>query len=53
LIIVWLIPPRKQRDWQTVLELTERLRLFDPTDPAKYDVALFGYGVEEKSRKQI
>jgi len=44
---------RKQRDWQTVVELTERLRLFDPTDPAKYDFALFGYGVEEKSRKQI
>lgn len=44
---------RKQRDWKTVVELTERLRLFDGEDPAKYDFALFGYGVEEKSRKQI
>lgn len=44
---------RKQRDWKTVVELTEQLRLFDANDPAKYDFALFGYGVEEKSRKQI
>ena len=44
---------RKQRDWQTVVELTEKLRLFDSEDPAKYDFALFGYGIEEKSRKQI
>jgi len=44
---------RKQRDWLTVVELTEKLRLFDPEDPAKYDFALFGYGIEEKSRKQI
>lgn len=44
---------RKQRDWRTVVELTEKLRLFDPEDPAKYDFALFGYGIEEKSRKQI
>jgi len=33
---------RKQRDWKTVVELTERLRSFDPTDPVKYDFALFG-----------
>ncbi len=36
---------RKQRDWQAVLELTENLRKFDPTDPVKYDFALFGTGV--------
>ena len=36
---------RKQTDWQTVLELTENLRSFDPIDPAKYDFALFGIGV--------
>ena len=44
---------RKQRDWKTVVELTEQLRIFDANDPAKYDFALFGYGVDEKSRKQI
>lgn len=37
---------RKQTDWQTALELTERLKEFDPTDPVKYDFALFGMGVE-------
>ncbi len=39
---------RKQVDWQTALELTARLRKFDPEDPVKYDFALFGLGVEEK-----
>lgn len=38
---------RKQTDWQTVLELTTNLRKLDPTDPVKYDFALFGLGVEE------
>jgi len=39
---------RKQTDWQTALELTERLREFDPLDPVKYDFALFGLGIEER-----
>jgi len=39
---------RKQRDWKTVVELTDRLRAFDPEDPVKYDFALFGVGVLEK-----
>lgn len=39
---------RKQTDWQTSLELTERLREFDPKDPVKYDFALFGLGIEER-----
>jgi uncharacterized protein (TIGR02757 family) len=38
---------RKQTDWQTALELTSNLRKFDPTDPVKYDFALFGLGIEE------
>ena len=38
---------RKQTDWQTVLELTENLRQFDPADPVKYDFALFGMGIEK------
>lgn len=39
---------RKQTDWQTAIELTERLREFDPQDPVKYDFALFGLGIEER-----
>jgi uncharacterized protein (TIGR02757 family) len=39
---------RKQTDWQTALELTDRLREFDPNDPVKYDFALFGLGIEER-----
>ncbi len=39
---------RKQTDWETAVELTEKLKLFDPNDPVKYDFALFGMGVEEK-----
>jgi uncharacterized protein (TIGR02757 family) len=39
---------RKQTDWQTATELTDRLREFDPVDPVKYDFALFGLGIEER-----
>lgn len=38
----------KQTDWLTALELTDRLREFDPIDPVKYDFALFGLGIEER-----
>ncbi len=44
---------RKQVDWQTALELTKNLRQFDPTDPVKYDFALFGLGIEEQFQNQI
>jgi uncharacterized protein (TIGR02757 family) len=33
---------REQNDWKAVLELTHRLREFDPADPVRYDFALFG-----------
>jgi uncharacterized protein (TIGR02757 family) len=39
---------RKMNDWKAVEELTEILRKFDPSDPVKYDFALFGLGVNEK-----
>jgi len=39
---------RKMNDWKAVEELTGILREFDPTDPVKYDFALFGLGVNEK-----
>jgi len=38
---------RKQRDWQTTLELTKALSELDADDPVKYDYALFGLGVFE------
>jgi uncharacterized protein (TIGR02757 family) len=40
---------RKQDDWPAVEELTANLRTFDPLDPVKYDFALFGTGVNERS----
>ncbi|MBB6127373.1 TIGR02757 family protein [Mucilaginibacter lappiensis] len=43
-----LLITRKQTDWQTAEELTTRLREFDPSDPVKYDFALFGLGIEER-----
>lgn len=39
---------RKQTDWQTAVELTDKLKEFDIDDPVKYDFALFGFGVEYK-----
>ena len=36
---------RKNADWKAVEELTQNLRCFDPSDPVKYDYALFGLGI--------
>jgi len=36
---------RKQNDYKSVIELTSKLKTFDPEDPVKYDFALFGFGV--------
>ena len=36
---------RTQNDWKAVEELTCNLRILDPSDPVKYDFALFGVGV--------
>lgn len=41
---------RKQSNWTTVEEITQRLRLFDPNDPVKYDYALFGMGVLQNKK---
>jgi len=38
---------RKQNDFKAALELTEKLKEFDSSDPVKYDFALFGLGVNE------
>lgn len=39
---------RKQNDAKALAELDTSLRKLDPTDPVKYDFALFGLGVFEK-----
>jgi uncharacterized protein (TIGR02757 family) len=39
---------RGQNDWKAAMELTENLRKLDPSDPVKYDIALFGLGVFER-----
>ena len=36
---------RKANDFRAVVELTDKLKEFDPNDPVKYDFAMFGYGV--------
>lgn len=36
---------RKQNDWKAVEEVSDVLRKIDPKDPAKFDYALFGMGV--------
>jgi uncharacterized protein (TIGR02757 family) len=38
---------RKQNDAKALAELDAKLRTLDPTDPVKYDFALFGLGVFE------
>ena len=39
---------RPNADWQSALELTQNLRMFDKEDPVKYDFALFALGAIEK-----
>ena len=40
---------RKQNDYTAVIELTGQLKELDPSDPVKYDFAMFGYGVTYSS----
>ncbi|MBP7185084.1 MAG: TIGR02757 family protein [Saprospiraceae bacterium] len=42
---------RSKTDWKTVVELTSMLRTFDAVDPAKYDFALFGLGLDQAKFK--
>lgn len=39
---------RKSNDLKAVLELTNKLKEFCPEDPAKYDFAMFGLGINSK-----
>lgn len=38
---------RKQNSWKALEEVMRSLRKFDPSDPVKYDFALFGIGINE------
>lgn len=38
---------RNSNDFKAVLELTQKLKEFDPNDPVKYDFAIFGLGVNK------
>lgn len=38
---------RHQNDWPAVMELTEKLRILNPDDPARYDYSLFGMGIAD------
>jgi uncharacterized protein (TIGR02757 family) len=42
-----------QANWKGAIELTEKLRTFDPIDPVKYDFALFGLGIMENYGRSI
>jgi TIGR02757 family protein len=42
---------RKQNDWKAVVEITNVLRKFDPSDPIRYDFALFGIGAFENKKE--
>lgn len=39
---------RKQTDWKAVKELQTRIKMINPDDPAAYDFALFGIGVNKR-----
>ncbi len=39
---------RNDNGYESVIELTNNLKIFDAQDPVKYDFALFGYGVNNK-----
>ncbi len=44
--VLWGLTGRKSNDWKKAEEITQKLRQFDPDDPAKYDFAIFGAGIE-------
>ena len=36
---------RKQNDWKSVIEISNRLKDLDPNDPIKYDLSLFSLDI--------
>ncbi len=43
---------RKTDNWKTAVEITQRLKDLDPSDPVKYDVPLFLYGIELRKKRR-
>lgn len=41
---------RQSNDFKAVIELTNKLKEFCPNDPAKYDFAMFGFGIDTKNK---
>ena len=41
---------RSSNDFKAVIELTENLKKFDANDPAKYDFAIFSYGINQQKQ---
>ena len=39
---------RKSNDFKSVIEVTEKLKVFCPNDPIKYDFAMFAFGINSK-----
>lgn len=44
---------REQSDWKAVLELSQFCSVLDPSDPVKYDFALFGLGALQKKTSKL
>lgn len=45
--------PRRSGTWETAEEITGVLRLLCPEDPVKYDYALFGFSLEQRSPEEL
>ena len=43
---------RKSNDWKSVEEITNFLKKLNPTDPIKYDLALYEYSFSKKLKQQ-
>ena len=43
---------RKTDNWKTAVEITGHLKRLDPSDPVKYDIPLFLYGIELRTGRK-
>jgi uncharacterized protein (TIGR02757 family) len=41
-----IIEENEKPNWNTAIKITNFLKQLDPIDPVKYDLALFGMGIE-------
>ena len=44
---------RKSLNWKAAVEITARLRVFDPEDPVRHDFALARLGILDRCRKKF